>query len=310
MFKLPKLPSPRAAMNELADFAEIAAWDCGKVSEREIIAYLGRADDNETNTGVNDDEEVATNFLPLVMNEVERRGISCRNGYPFSLSLEGTVLRYDAKSENSVASSVYRYLLLSTRLNMLKSKVHAGLDGTLLLEYLAAHVLKNYLGARGKSFVFGSAESGSFKDKIDRLCNLLQEGVGFRSLDGNAKVNAVDDKLDAVAWAPFSDGTPGQLILVGQCKTGTNWTGLENQLQPDQFAKKWFKRPYFLVTPMRALCLSEEINPTERQKVQIAAGILFDRCRLVDFCDGFDCTDIDKWTAAAFSSFKLGDLTA
>lgn len=306
-FKLPKLPSPRAALHELADFAEIAAWECGQVSEREIIAYLGRTDDNEDNVGVNDSEEEATNLLPEVMNEIDRRVRACKAGYPFTLSPEGTVLQFDKQSAQSVESRVYRYLLLSTRLNMKSNKVHAGLDGALLLEELAAHVLKNYLGARSKAFVFGTAESGGFKDKVEGLCHALKEGVGFRNLDGNSNVTAVDDKLDAVAWTPFSDETPGQLILVGQCKTGTNWRGLENQMQPDQFAKKWFKEP-FLVTPMRAFCLSEAIDRTRFKSTQIATGILFDRCRLVDFCGGFDCSKIEKWTTTAFGSFKLGDL--
>ncbi len=306
-FKLPKLPSPHAELHELADFAEIAAWECGQVSEREIIAYLGRTDDNEDNSGVSDSEEEATNLLPEVMNEIERRVRACNARYPFTLSPEGTVLHFDQESAQSIESRVYRYLLLSTRLDMKSSKIHAGLDGTLLLEELAAHVLKNYLGARSKVFVFGTARSGNFKDKVNKLCHEMKEGVGFRNLDGESNVTAVDDNLDAVAWAPFSDEAPGQLILVGQCKTGTSWHGLENQMQPDQFAKKWFKEP-FLVTPVRAFCLSEAINRARFKRTQIASGILFDRCRIVDFCGGFDCSRIEKWTTTAFGSFKLGDL--
>ncbi|HMO15986.1 MAG TPA: hypothetical protein PKD64_19735 [Pirellulaceae bacterium] len=306
-FKLPNLPSPRAGLHELADFAEIAAWENGQVSEREIIAYLGRADDNDDNDGVNDAEEGATNLLPEVMNEIERRVRACNGGYPFSLSSEGTVLRFDRSNVRIVESSVYRYLLLTTRLNMLSNKIYSGLDGTLLLEELAAHVFKNYLGARSKSLVFGTAVPGAFKDKVENLCHALKEGVGFRNFDGSSTQSAVDDKLDAVAWIPFSDETPGQLIIVGQCKTGTNWRGLENQMQPKQFATKWLKEP-FLVTPLRVFCLSEAIDRTRMKSTQIACGILFDRCRLVDFCNGFDCTNIEKWTTAAFDSFNLGDL--
>jgi len=294
-------------MHELADFAELAAWECGKVSEREIIAFLGRASDNEENEGVNDTEEKTTDLLPEVMNEIDRRVIACRGGYPFELTPEGTVLKYDKQSENKIESQVYRYLLLSTRLNMLKDKKHAGLDGTLLLEKLAAHVLKNYLGGRAESLVFGTAESGNFENKVDHLCKSLNEGVGFKYLDGNSRVTAVDDKLDAIAWTPFADTLPGQLIVVGQCKTGTNWRGLETQLRPENFAKKWFKEP-FLVTPIRAFCLSEAIDRTKWKSIQIEAGILFDRCRLVDFCKGFASQDIAAWTDAAFDSFKVGDL--
>lgn len=295
-------------MHELADFAEIVAWECGKVSEREIVAYLGRIGDNEENEGVNDTEEKTTNLLPEVMNEIERRVVACRGGYPFELALEGTVLKYDKQSEDTIESQVYRYLLLSTRLNMSESRCHAKLDGTLLLEHLAAHVLQNYLGGRAKSLVFGTAESGNFENKVDHLCKSLNEGVGFRNLDGTSTTTAVDDKLDTVAWTPFTDATPGQLIVVGQCKTGTNWTNQETQLQPEAFAKKWFKEP-FIVTPIRAFCLSEAIDRTKWKSIQVSAGILFDRCRLVDFCEGFICQDIATWTSAAFESFQVGDLT-
>ncbi|NOZ39177.1 MAG: hypothetical protein GXP24_02985 [Planctomycetes bacterium] len=306
-FKLPKLPSLQAKAHELADFAELIAWECGKVSEREIIAYLGRVGDNEKNEGVNDTEEETTDLLPEVMNEIDRRAAACRDGYPFKLTLEGTVLKYDKQSEDKIESQVYRYLLLSTRLNMSKSKKHAGLDGTLLLEELAAHVLQNYLGGRAKSLVFGTAKKGKFKDKVNHLCKSLNEGVGFKNLDGNSKITAVDDKLDAVAWTPFADALPGQLIVLGQCKTGTNWSELKTQLQPENFAKKWFKEP-FLITPIRAFCLSEAIDRTKWKSVQTEAGILFDRCRLVDFCDGFVSQDIVDWTDAAFGSFEVGDL--
>lgn len=306
-FKLPGLPSPKAKLHELADFAEIIAWKNGCVSEREIIAYLGRVGDNEKNDGVNDTEEETTNELESVMNEIERRSSACRSGYPFTLSPEGTVLKHESASAQIVESQVYRYLLLSTRLNMKEQKIHAKLDGTLLLEYLAAHVLQNYLGARAKSFVFGTAKAGSFKTKVENLCESLREGVGFKNLDGDSKVNAVDDKLDAIAWTPFTDAMPGQLIVVGQCKTGTNWSGLENQLQPVSFAKKWFKEPY-IVDPIRAFCLSEAVDRTKWKSIQVSSGILFDRCRLVDLCDGFDCRDISAWTTAAFASFKVGDL--
>ncbi|MCH7727956.1 MAG: hypothetical protein IH991_15990 [Planctomycetes bacterium] len=307
-FKLPKLPSPQAGLHELADFAEIVAWDQGSVSEREVIAFLGRVDDNAHNDGVNDDEEEATNLLPDVMIELERRANACRSGYPFELIREGTVLDYHSENEASPESIVYRYLLLSTRLNMKSSKVHADLDGTLLLEKLAAHVLECYLGSRAKSLVFGTAETGTFRHKVEQLCETLCEGVGFRALDNNATVHAVDDKLDAVAWIPFHDSTPGQLIVFGQCKTGSNWSGLVTQLQPSDFAKRWFKEP-FLVDPMRVFCLSEALDRTRRKSTQVSAGIIFDRCRLVDFCDGFNTADIERWTDAAFDSFSIGDLT-
>jgi hypothetical protein len=62
------------------------------------------------------------------MLELERRSDCCGGGYPFELSGMGTVLR--DRKDSSVKSSVYRYLLLSTRLNMQSARVHDDVDGT------------------------------------------------------------------------------------------------------------------------------------------------------------------------------------
>lgn len=300
MFKLPNSPSPQAEVHELADFVELLCWDHGLASKREIVAYLGRVDDNDSNIGCDDDDDENSESLDEVMNEIERRAVACGGGYPFRLDLEGTVLRYDAESTGH-RSILYRYLLLSTRLNMKDNRVHAVIDGADLLEEVAAHALKSYLGGtRARAFVFGTAASHGFQDKVDALCRELREGAGFRSLD-HAPVQANDDKLDAVAWVPFSDSLPGQLIAFGQCKTGSNWGGLVAQLQPDTFIKKWMREP-ILVNPIRAFCISEAADRSRWKGTCTAAGILLDRCRLIDFSDNLplDLLDrVSRWTTAA-----------
>lgn len=300
MFKLPNPPSPQADTCELADFVELVSWDKGSASQREIIAYLGRVDDNEDNVGCDDDDDENSEFLDEVMNEIERRAVACGTGYPFSLDLKGSVLRHDAGA-NGERSVLYRYLLLGTRLNMKSDRVHAKIDGAAILEEVAAKALQNYLGAaRARSIVFGTAVSGSFPEKVDSLCRELREGVGFESLD-DAPVEANDDKLDAVAWVPFSDGLPGQLIVFGQCKTGSNWDGLMTQLQPDVFIKKWMKGT-IVVDPLRAFCISEASDRSRWKGTCATAGILLDRCRLVDFCDNLPPALFDRirqWTEAA-----------
>lgn len=306
MFKLPNFPTPQAETHELADFAELTCWERGIASKREIVAYLGRIDDNDHNIGCDDDDDVNSELLDGVMIEIERRIAACGDGYPFKLEREGTVLRHHS-ADISHPFTLYCYLLLSTRLNMLTDKVHDGIDGTLLLEEIAAHALKNYLGgSRSRSYVFGTAVSGNFSDKIAALCNELCEGGGFRSLD-DASVEANDDKLDAVAWIPFSDSQAGQIIIFGQCKTGTNWRDLVTQLQPDSFIKKWMREP-IVVKPVRAFCLSEAPDRSRWKGLCLNAGMVFDRCRLVDFCGDLapDLIDrISRWTLAAKETIKL-----
>lgn len=301
MFKLPALPSPRADVHELADFAELLAWQNDSVSAREILAFLGRKGDNEYNEGVDDEDDLNANALDDVMVEIDRRSKSCVGGYPFALDLKGTVLRHDP-NDTSERAVVYRYLLLSTRLNMTADKVQANIDGTGLLEEISAAVLRCYLGYdRAKSIVFGTAIGGTFPRKVDALCTALGEGGSFETLDPGP-VNANDDRLDSVAWVPFSDMREGKLIIFCQCKTGSSWKEHTTQLQPDVFIKRWMKHRTFLVVPVRAFCVSEATCPTNWRGLVGYAGLLFDRLRVVDFLDRIDpglLTRIQTWNAAA-----------
>ena len=123
MFMLPYLPSEKAEHHELADFAELLAWQKGSASAREIIAYLGRLDDNQDNAGCDDNEDETTNELDGVMIELGRRSNACGQGYPFTLELAGSVLRH-VPGASEARSDVYRYLLLATRLNMKSHSRH------------------------------------------------------------------------------------------------------------------------------------------------------------------------------------------
>ena len=300
MFKLPDPPSSQADVHELSDFVELVSWDRGSASKREILAHLGQVDDNENNVGCDDDDDENSDVLDEVMNEIERRESACGSGYPFRLDLEGTVLRHDPEN-HAQKSILYRYLLLSTRLNMKTKRIHAKIDGSLLLEEVAAHALGNYLGGtRARSIVFGTAVAGGIKKKVTALCRELREGGGFQSLDDH-KVQANDGKLDTVSWVPFSDLCPGQLIIFGQCKTGSNWEGLMTQLRPDSFIKKWMSGD-ILVAPIRAFCISEAVDRSKWKGTCVDAGLVLDRCRLVDFSDHLplDLLDrVNRWTIAA-----------
>jgi hypothetical protein len=306
MFKLPSLPSAKADTHELADFAELLAWVRGTTSAREIIAYLGRLEENDDNEGCDDADDTNADELDEVMNEIERRQAACQSGYPFSLEREGTVLRYDSHADNHRADA-YRYLLLSTRLNMNTQRMHAEIDGTKLLEELAAHVLRCYVGGgRARSKVFGTAAEGTFSEKIEQLCVDLGEGNGFRTLDTGA-VNANDDKLDTVTWIPFSDEKSCKLVIFGQCKTGTNWRDTLTQLVPDSFIRRWIADPLIL-TPIRAFCISEAADRGRWNGDALYGGLFFDRCRLIDFCQDIEpdlLRRLQTWNTAAVATIRF-----
>ena len=300
MFKIPNPPDPQSDPHELADFVELICWKQGSVSKQEILTYFNQAEDNAHNSGCDDDEDTNSEKLDEVMNEIERRMTACGDGYPFLLKPVGTVLKskFNIKNDKFV---LYIYLLLSTRLDMKSSRIHAKIDGALLFEEVCAHVLKNYLGgSTAKALVFGTATKGSFKNKVETLCKELHEGAGFKN-PNSAPVFDKDGKLDVVAWVPFSDLSVGQLIIFCQCKTGTAWEEDVAKLNPSAFISKWIDGT-IAVLPVRSFCVSEACNRSRWNSLCIDAGLLFDRCRLVDFCDVMELNlkkNILNWTSSA-----------
>ena len=179
--------------------------------------------------------------------------------------------------------------------------VQAGIDGTHVLEQLAESVLRNYLGDRALSLVFGtSADQPNFPTRIDDLCQRLNEGHGYRRL-GRPKRSG-DGKLDVVAWKAFSDTLPGKIILFAQCKTGTSWREDVTQLQPGAFLDKWIRDP-FGVNPVRAFVVSEAEERIRFPDTVQDTGVFFDRCRIVDYCPDLDAPlllRLASWTNAAY----------
>ena len=168
---------------------------------------------------------------------------------------------------------------------------------------------KGYFGERAESLVFGTAVRGEgFQEKVDRLCRRLGEGGGFTDRPW-ASTNVRDGKLDVVAWKTFTDRLPGKLIGFGQCQTGTSYKDDVTALQPDKFIQKWMSES-LVFTPVRMFFISEALSMTrhDRYEISIDAGLLFDRCRIVDFCDGVGeeiMTTVRQWTAAAAVANEL-----
>ena len=307
MFKWPTPPSAYAPKHELADFAELTCWQDTCTSATSLLRLLGRLGENDYSQGVPEEDDT-DRFVEDAYDEIERRQEACGDDYPFVLGRRGSTLQIKGNGENN-NHIVYKYLLLATRLNMNDNRLHAGVDGTRLLEKLAAEVAKEYFGPRAESLVFGAgANNANFAVKVNDLCNRLKEGGGFKSSDeGDTAVK--DGKLDVVAWTPFTDGLPGKLIGFGQCKTGTHYRDSLTQLRPDAFCSKWlYSNP--AVIPMRMFFIAEALTLSKgnRRNMSIDAGLLFDRCRIVDFCDEVDIGVMDEvrqWTAGAAKANAL-----
>ena len=278
------------------------------MSTVELTRFLIRREDPVYSDGVPEEDEVDA-VAEDAFGEIERRYEACAGGYPFVLTGNGTIVHrqeYIGGQENE-RHAIYKYLLLATRLNMKEARQYGGYDGTQLLEELAAESARNYLGNRSESMVFGTAASasGGFRARINELCERIGEGDDFFD-HGNTASRQQDGKLDVVAWTPFSDRLPGQLIMFGQCKTGTHYRDQLAQLQPDAFCRKWL-RTQPAVTPTRAFFISEALPRSGWRDSAVDAGVLFDRCRIVDFAHDASADLLAKirdWTKDA--SIKTG----
>ena len=295
-------PSVADDLSYLTDYMEKMAWLIGQYSRGEMVAILGRNNENFHRGGPADEDDANERLIDRAMEYAESRERACNGAYPFRVEPNGEVLRFIEETSES-RREIYLYLLLCTRLDMQQNRKLSGLDGTALFEELTAHVLQNYLGGnkRARSMVFGTGSLGEgFQKKVDKLCRALGEGVGFHNQDTNTPApTGGDGKLDAVAWIPFCDGRAGQLILFAQSKTGTHWRDDVTQLRPDAFIKNWMERT-FVRDPTPVFCVAEAVE-NEWRKLQTNAGILFDRCRMVDFSETVPVELLEKihqWTAA------------
>ena len=202
---------------------------------------------------------------------------------------------------------IYKYLLLATRLNMNTNHKHANIDGTNLFEELASEAAREYLGARAESIVFGTAAGSNFPGKVNDLCKRIKVGDRYCK---RSNASPRDGKLDVVAWKHFADRLPEKLIAFGQCKTGTNYERDLTQLQPDVFCNSWLLSPPAL-TPMRMFFVAEAVSRLGWDSVSSKAGLLFDRCRIVDFCDDISegvLKKVTTWTEAAAKVNELPGL--
>lgn len=301
MFKWPNTPSSESDVHEIADYIEMTCWQQDEVSNTRIIGSLEKIGENDHSGGV-DEESKVEEVVGAAFNEIERRQQACRGGYPFGLECEGHTLYMENTSNES---TIYLYLLLATRLDMKLQRSHAKLDGTLLFEELSAGVAGEYFGGRSETYIFGSSNTKPFDKKIEELCCLINEGGSFRAQD--TPTSKRDGGVDVVTWKHFADRSSGKLIGVGQCKTGTWYVDEMSQVQGDAFFRKWTTDAP-LGTPLPMYFVAEAVGRAEWRNVVLDTGLLFDRCRIVDYRGREDETlveNIVSWTTAAAAAIGL-----
>lgn len=312
MFKIGEAPSLQAGPVEHADFLEL---ECLRQSDRnasgsDLAAALGRVDDDLPEERSRSDvrmENIAEEaFSELVYREQQSGGGP--HVYPFSVTESAKLLQFTGTKGNW---GLYLFMLFATRMNMKNDRVQGGIDGTALFEEICCEVAKNYWGERADGMVFGTArrtgtsEVGSFPDAVNDLCKRLQEGVEYYEHSGSRPA-AQDGNLDVVVWKHFTDGKHGKLVGFGQCKTGTHWKNGLFEMVPTGFCRKWV-RTEPVVEPVRLYFMTSRLRHSEWYNCSVDGGILFDRCRILDYAPKM-ATLKDRWqtwTRAAMKSQKI-----
>jgi hypothetical protein len=305
MYKFSGAPSSKNDLNELADFVELECLKNTQFSKNETISTVARLED-DNDPSLQKIIDPIESKIEDVFGEIDYRMKFCNGSYPFILKSIGSVLKVNNGSNES-AMGLYKFLLLATRLNMQTERFHGNIDGTLLFEKISKHILTNYLGSRTKAFLFGTSSHGtSFESKVNELCKELNEGHGFINRNNLSAGNIKDDALDIVAWKPFTDNYGGKLIAFGQCKTGTTWKTQTTHLRPDSFCKSWM-RDMPSVDPIRIYFVCESLLRNKWYTTSAKAGIFFDRCRIMDFCQNIPTElneEIKIWSDVALDSLR------
>lgn len=312
MFKLPDgIPSLSSSGQDWADYAEYLAWqkEGVSVSLLNVVKVPLLVSDEVDVEGVEDDTDRFTNKVDEIAEEIRYRSKICEGQYPFKLVNQDYGISYLSGGQSS--NLIYRYLLMSTRVNMSQKRIHADIDGALLFERLSAVVAKSFFGDNSEVDVLGTSktEAGGFRRKLKNLVDKMREGGDIHPNDGH---KPQDENVDIVVWKGFSDQQPSQMIAFGQCKTGTSWSNKLSELNTDAFCRTWFTQQPVL-TPIR-LFFCAQYFPRNIWRVRAnEAGLVFDRFRIIDYLpkniDENLLRDIESWTIAAFNAYRKGEST-
>ncbi|KQS36178.1 hypothetical protein [Pedobacter sp. Leaf194] len=299
MFKLPDgIPTLRSSAQEWADYAEYLALINGSISLHDVVKAPLMVSDETVTSGIIDTTDQFNDKADEISIEINRRQNISGSKYPFSAIQNGYILQYDADDQD--LNWIYRFLLLSTRLNMTKQKIQNNIDGTQVFEMLSATVAKKFFGENTESDILGTSRSdiGGFREKLAQLSQRIGEGG---TIIANEGFRPQDDNVDVVIWKGFTDKMPSKIIAFGQCKTGTSWEDRLSELNVDAFCRNWFTiQP--VMTPLRMFFCAQYF-PLKIWRVRAnEAGLVFDRFRILDYLpeniDDALMGDIKTWCSA------------
>lgn len=257
----------------MADWLEFRAYAAadGNASAEDLkraLVALGY----DRSGGASDEVLAAAAFA-----EIADRAAACDAAYPFQVT--GGALQFRATPEIH-----WPYLFCQLLSLRGADRGEAEVAPTEIFEDLAEIAGRRYTS--GKSMKFGFPRRvmpAGFMAALEVVCKTLKEGTGARARPNSA--TAKDARLDLVAWRPFRDELPGQMILFGQCAAGGNWSEKLTDLQPNNFTDLYFLEAP-AVYPVRGFFTPFRLSRADWYMNAKHGGILFDRCRIADLVHG------------------------
>jgi hypothetical protein len=268
------LPCPATDVIKLADWVEVSA-----LLARDHNASKGDLERVLRRSGIleNLGADAVDSKCVDVFRELEARAITAGGAYPFEsrpglLSARRRVEDYP----------VYVFCLCLSFLPW-KQKKGGKIFPRRMFEALSTSAAKVYLGGNVLRFASPRDElPKSFVEALNVVCERIREGGGYRT-QPTPKPN--DDTVDIIAWKPFPDTRPGQVMLFGQCASGQDVRAKRSELQASAFCQQWML--YHPASPLiHALFIPHHIEPKTWEALTRRAGIVFDRGRLARLLHG------------------------
>ena len=272
---------PIASVTSIADeLAEIPPDDSDESEQRNLQDDPSDRDDGEIRNGY---WENADKKAEAAFGELNSR-LKCLEGrYP--LNVYSGVASVDPSTG---ALEFYKFLVLLRARQMYPMALgDDGQESGLMFEEISKFALGAYLGSGPDYSVrFGVAGGqrgdglpADGQDAVEELSKRMKEHLGAVPDRGD-----VDYGADAIAWRPFADSLPGQLIIVGQAKIG------ESDWKKGQPPKRWVDRGpeadlliRFVARPLSAVLFPETLSLTKLEELTGAnfTSVPFDRLRLL-----------------------------
>ena len=255
--------------------------DESRDSERRFeYADLEVAYDGQMRSGF---REEAENKAEAAFRELSMRASWLGDRYPVRIEDDVALLRQDAAARN-----VYQFLVLLRARHFYQDSLgDDGIESGLLFEDLVKHAFGAYVGAKSDHQVRFGVAGGSRGDGLPLPLSEAVNELSHRMFEKAGQVfeNDRDDfRVDAVAWKPFYDKRPGQMVLIGQATISEgDWVGKEP-------ANRWTDRQppgerliRFVARPFTAVAFPETLSLTSPATLDgmLFSSIPFDRLRLL-----------------------------